>query len=108
MRDWRIWSSLIRWVGYVKGNLLAGVLAVFPAIGFIPAVQAGTPPSEYSCDELWHERNAIYAAVGYCFKTARARAEFGPGCFPPYGKLDKWQREMVAEIQSWEYRKGCR
>lgn len=64
-------------------------------------------PSEISCGQLWYERNKIYARNGYCFKTERARAEFGPGCFPPYGDLRGWERRRVNEIQMWESRHGC-
>ncbi|MBU6526903.1 YARHG domain-containing protein [Methylocystis sp. MJC1] len=60
-----------------------------------------------SCYDLWYARNAIYARNGYCFKTARARAEFGHGCFPPYGELRGWERRRVNELQMWEAQKGC-
>src|SRR5215831_1675923 len=30
-----------------------------------------------SCSELWHQRNSIYRAAGYCFSTQRAIATFG-------------------------------
>ncbi|WP_036261552.1 YARHG domain-containing protein [Methylocapsa aurea] len=60
-----------------------------------------------SCGELWHARNAIYARNGYCFETPRARATFGPGCFPPYGELHGWERNRVGELKMWERRKGC-
>ena len=63
---------------------------------------------DMSCGELWHERNAIYAEAGYCFRTERARRVFGRGCFRPYGRLTSWQSERVARIQRWEARKGCR
>jgi hypothetical protein len=63
--------------------------------------------SGMSCDELWYERNQIYARNGYCFKTERARAEFGAGCFPPYGQLRGYEKNRVAEIQRWEARRGC-
>jgi YARHG domain len=61
-----------------------------------------------SCNDLWYARNAIYAEAGYCFKTARARAVFGPGCFPPYGQLTSWQQDQVNQILYWERRRGCR
>lgn len=96
----------MRSVGYL--SLMAGLLAALAAIGVIPAVQAAEPASEYSCEELWRERNAIYAEQGYCFKSAKAIAAFGRGCFPPYGKLEQWQKERVAEVKYWEHRKGCR
>ena len=60
-----------------------------------------------SCGQLWYERNEIYARNGYCFKTARARAAFGPGCFPPYGRLSGWEKRRVADIQAEERYMGC-
>ena len=61
-----------------------------------------------SCDQLWYARNSIYAAKGYCFKTARARAVFGPRCFAPFGKLNTGEQSQVNAIQGWERSKGCR
>lgn len=60
-----------------------------------------------SCNQLWYARNAIYAEKGYCFKTARARATFGPRCYPPYGKLSRSEQNTVAAIKRWERQKGC-
>lgn len=60
-----------------------------------------------SCDQLWYARNAIYARKGFCFRTARAQDVFGPGCFPPYGRLNRSEREQVNELQYWERRRGC-
>jgi hypothetical protein len=60
-----------------------------------------------SCGELWYARNTIYARRGYCFKSERAISAFGPGCFPPYGRLDGWEKDRVDELQMWERRKGC-
>jgi hypothetical protein len=100
--------NLMRRVGYHTGRFLAAILAALPALGFISAVEAGEPASEYSCEELWRERNAIYAEQGYCFKNAKVIAAFGRGCFPPYGKLEQWQKKRVAEVEYWEQRKGCR
>jgi hypothetical protein len=64
-------------------------------------------PEEMSCSELWYKRNEIYARNGYCFKTARARAVFGRGCFPPFGQMSGWEKRRVNELQYWEARKGC-
>ena len=61
-----------------------------------------------SCGELWHERNAIYAEAGFFFKTECVRDAFGRGCFAPYGRLSRRERERVARIQRWEARQGCR
>jgi hypothetical protein len=60
------------------------------------------------CYDLWYQRNAIYANRGYCFKTAQARSVFGPGCFPPYGRLSPAEKRQVAWIQAQENRFGCR
>lgn len=64
-------------------------------------------PEDMSCSELWYKRNEIYARNGYCFKTPRARAVFGPGCFPPYGQMSGWEKRRVNELQYWEARRGC-
>lgn len=60
-----------------------------------------------SCSQLWYARNTIYSQNGYCFKTAKARSVFGKGCFPPYGKLSRWEQHEVDNIQYWERYKGC-
>jgi hypothetical protein len=62
---------------------------------------------DYSCEDLWYARNSIYAENGFCFKTDRARETFGRGCFPPYGKLNREEKRLVATIQMWEQRKYC-
>ena len=61
-----------------------------------------------SCNRLWYERNAIFARKGYCFQTRRAIRAFGPRCYPPYGRLNRWEREQVNRILYWERVKGCR
>ena len=60
-----------------------------------------------SCEELWYARNEIYARNGFCFKTARAQSAFGPGCFPPFGKLTGADARSVSALQSWEKRRKC-
>lgn|SRR5690606_25165811 len=64
-----------------------------------------------SCGDLWYRRNAIYAANGYCFKTARAIRVFGnPGCRFDYEgdvPLSRADREEISYIRSIERRKGC-
>ena len=63
--------------------------------------------SRMSCEELWLARNQIYANNGYCFQTQRARAIFGHGCVPPYGKLAPEEAREVSVLQNWERRRGC-
>ena len=82
--------------------ILAGVASVV-AVAAVSAQDA----SRMSCDELWFARNEIYAAKGYCFKTARAQSVFGPGCFSPFGRLSGAEQRQVNLIQSWERRRGC-
>jgi hypothetical protein len=75
---------------------------------FAAALPARSQEAAYmSCEELWFKRNEIYARNGYCFETDRARAVFGDGCFPPYGRLSGWEKRRVQELQRWERRKGC-
>lgn len=83
---------------------LFGLAAAVPSL---PAPAHAQHPADMSCSELWRARNEIYARNGYCFKTARARAVFGPGCYPPYGRLHGWEKRRVDEIQMWEARNGC-
>lgn len=80
------------------GSLAGGMIALAPQ----PAAAQGR-----GCYELWYERNEIYARNGYCFKTARARSEFGPGCYPPYGRLTGWEARRVRELQELEDMRGC-
>jgi hypothetical protein len=80
--------------------------------GVAPApAPAPAPASGYAamnCGQLWHARNAIYAAKGYCFKTARAKAVFGKRCYAPFGQLTSGEQSQVGTIKQWEGRKGCR
>ena len=88
-----LWAAL--------GLAATGVVGVAAIAGASPAQAQGR------CSDLWHQRNEIYARNGYCFRTARARAAFGPGCFPPYGRLSGWEKNRVAEIQGEEDYLGC-
>lgn len=77
--------------------------------GLVASTQASAQQyAAMSCDALWYQRNSIYAQNGYCFQTARARSVFGPGCFPPFGRLSAYEQDQVNQIQYWERRRGCR
>lgn len=91
----------------VMGAVAAAALTVLPVAGIGSSEAQAQNYRFMSCSQLWYARNEIYAANGYCFKTARARAVFGPGCFPPYGKLSGGEQRRVNTIQYWEARKGC-
>lgn len=92
----------MRILSTVSGLAAAAALAV-P----LTLVGAGTASAQGACESLWHQRNAIYARNGYCFRTERARAVFGPGCFPPYGELSPAERRQVNRLQAEEDALGC-
>jgi hypothetical protein len=95
-----------------KGREGMGKLILPAAMLLAPmAMEAGDGCTKYrcmGCGELWYERNAIFAEKGYCFQTRRAIRVFGPRCYPPYGRLNRWERDRVAEIRYWERVKRCR
>ncbi len=72
---------------------------------------AGPALAAFPCDELWGERNAIYAEAGYCFKTQRAIAAFGRAdCrFSDIRDVPLLARDRakIAEIVADERRSGC-
>ena len=82
-------------------------LALTVAAAFVATPVLAQP----MCEELWAERNGVYAEAGYCFKTERAIRAFGNGnC--RYENADELplspaDRKKVAEIQREERRRGC-
>jgi hypothetical protein len=64
-----------------------------------------------SCETLWSERNTIFKAAGYCFRTPQAIRAFGnAGCqFDDEADvpLSQRQRAQVAQIRAAERRLGC-
>ncbi len=68
-------------------------------------------PSGATCEQLWVERNSIYKARGYCFKTQRAIAYFGnQGCI--YHNEDsipftQAERNHIAQVVAQERAMGC-
>jgi len=93
-----------------KGTGLAGgaklALAALICVG-MAGEAAAQSYRRMSCGELWYARNQIYADNGYCFKTDDAIRAFGEGCFPPFGRLSRAEKEEVETIKTWEQRKGC-
>lgn len=82
------------------------------AIGLaLPLLSAATPAAAQSCEALWYQRNEIYKAQGYCFRTQRGIRAFGnAGC--QYDNMEDVplsanQRRLVAEIQREERAYGC-
>lgn len=88
--------------------LVAGLAMAMLSALAMPAQAQRTDYWNMSCNQLWYERNLIYANRGYCFQTQRAIRTFGPRCYPPYGQLTAGEHRRVAEIIRWERRRGCR
>ncbi|MDP4024021.1 YARHG domain-containing protein [Methylobacterium sp. NEAU 140] len=69
------------------------------------------PAAASSCDDLWYERNAVFKAAGYCFRSPRGIRTFGnAGCqFDDEADvpLSARQREQVARVRATERRLGC-
>ena len=67
--------------------------------------------SELSCDQLWFDRNSIFKAAGFCFKTPQAISAFGnAGCL--YDNeydvpLSQKDRDLVAAILGAERLRQC-
>ena len=109
--DWvrvRLLNGEIGWVSarYVACCRTASVTAPGPDRAVAPS-----PAVSQSCGDLWYQRNAIYKAAGYCFRTGRGISAFGnAGC--QYDNmaevpLSARQRDEVAEIQQQERYQGC-
>nr|WP_238179845.1 YARHG domain-containing protein [Methylobacterium oxalidis] len=68
--------------------------------------------ADFPCDELWGERNAVYAEAGYCFRTARGIRAFGnANCRYDDIRdvpLSARDRAKVGEIVRQERSNGCR
>ena len=57
---------------------------LLPTLAFgiaLPLFATATPAAAQSCEDLWYQRNEIYKAQGYCFRTQRGISAFGnAGC----------------------------
>ncbi|MFC5419366.1 YARHG domain-containing protein [Bosea eneae] len=77
----------------------------------LPFFVAATPAAAQSCEDLWYQRNEIYKAQGYCFRTQRGISAFGnAGC--QYDNvedvpLSATQRRVIADIQRAERTQRC-
>jgi hypothetical protein len=95
----------------MKLRVGSGILAGLVLLGYGTAARAQNSYWDYSCQQLWQERNGIYKAAGYCFKTARAIAAFGnAGCqYDAMGDvpLTQGDQDAVAMIVRVERSKGC-
>lgn len=91
----------------MRATTLASVLIV----GLVTIVGA-VPAAAQSCQELWVQRNSIYKANGYCFKTQRGIAYFGNGgCLydnEAQIPMSPRDRARIADITRAERAFGCR
>lgn len=87
-------------------RLLLAVLLTAAAV-----LIATTDAHAQSCSELWYQRNSIFKAAGYCFKTARGIRTFGnAGCqYDDEAEvpLSQRQRQIVANLRAEERDRGC-
>lgn len=83
-------------------GLLGLVVFTFLTIDAAPVRAQGN-----YCEDLWFQRNRIFAARGYCFGSAKGQAAFPNSCFPPYGKLSPAEKQLVGYIKSLEAQAGC-
>jgi YARHG domain len=81
-----------------------------------PAVGGESPPGQQqlgrlSCDQLWFDRNSIFKATGFCFKTSRAISAFGnAGCLYDNESdvpLSQKDRNLIEAIQREEQNRKC-
>ena len=87
------------------------LLLIGLASASIGVVAASVPARADVCFDLWVERNSIYKAYGYCFKTPKAISYFGnAGCqydsegAIPMSGADK---QTVLAIKKREKNLGC-
>lgn len=64
-----------------------------------------------SCENLWWVRNTIYHENGYCFRSAKARAQFdNTGCTVSDGskvRVNSFERMNITRISEIEKQKRC-
>jgi hypothetical protein len=90
----------------------ATALAAIGLAGACLGLAASVAPARADvCFDLWVQRNSIYKAYGYCFKTPRAISYFGnAGCQYDYEgdiPMSRTDRNTVAAIKKRERALGC-
>jgi hypothetical protein len=82
------------------------------SIGMLFLGAFGTPARADVCFDLSYQRNAIFKAAGYCFKTAQQIENFGnAGCMYDNQAdvpLSARQRAQIADLVRQERELGCR
>jgi hypothetical protein len=81
------------------------VITAISALGIILSVE---PALAESCYDLWYERNSIYDANGYCFKTELGQQTFdNSDCYTKHPKFSKQEQWRIDELKSEEESRGC-
>jgi hypothetical protein len=88
------------------------LLVLLGLAGAVAGLAAGIAPARAStCFDLWVQRNSIYKAYGYCFKTSKAINYFGnAGCsYDNEGDipLSHADRSTILAIKKTEQSLGC-
>lgn len=90
--------------------LALAIVASLAALPVAPAV--AQDPSAMSCGQLWHRKNAILKAGGFCFTDPQAIRTFGnDGCTvrdPNRVPSTSADRQMMARIVIAQKIKLCR
>ena len=83
-------------------------LAILAVVGSASWIQ---PAFADVCYDLWYERNSIYKARGYCFKTPAAIRAFGnEGCYVERERDIRFtpaERRQIERIRAAERDLGC-
>ena len=73
-------------------------------LGFTTQAQAAE-----SCYDLWHKRNAIFDAHGYCFSSNLASRMFdNSDCSTKNPRLSRAEGRQVQKIKRQERRRKCK
>lgn len=91
---------------------LPNLTCAIAVAALMTGIAASSARAQDICGRLWVERNAIYKAKGYCFKTQRAISYFGnAGCMYDYEEevpLSRGERQRIGRIRAEERALGCR
>jgi hypothetical protein len=83
-------------------------LAVHILAGMALCISAQTAFAD-NCYDLWYERNEIYDANGYCFKTALAKREFdNSDCYTDDPEFTRAEQRRIDQIRREEKSRGCK
>lgn len=83
-----------------------------PPLPSTPAQPPGPPAAVGTCDDLWHQRNAIWHRHGFCFQTERGKRAFGnAGCSRDQAAaraaMTPAERAEIDALIERERRAGC-